>query len=312
MKIAVIDLGTNTCNLLIADAIDHHYEIIHQSKELVRLGDSKIKSNQISHEAIERVLTSLHNHSRIISQYKPERIRIIATSAIRTAENKVNLLELIGQETGWVTRVISGEKEAELIFKGVLLAFDTLPGKPVILDIGGGSNEMIIASGKQIICQGSFPTGMARVINRFDLSDPVTKADVDALLHFYSEEHGSFYKRCRMESVDTLIGCSGAFDTIADIIDEVDPGQKQRKIQEISPDQFWDVYNRLISSTHQQRLDMKGMDMVRVDLIVPAVVLIGQLIRETNIKSIIQTDYALREGVLYEEMKKQAAGNNQI
>jgi exopolyphosphatase/guanosine-5'-triphosphate,3'-diphosphate pyrophosphatase len=98
------------------------------------------------------------------------------------------------------------------------------------------------------------------------------------------------------------VGCSGAFDTIADIIDAVNPGEKLRTTQEILISDFNDVYKALIKSTREQRLIMKGMDMVRVDLIVPAVIFIEQLISEIGIIQITQTDFALREGVLFEMM----------
>ena len=101
------------------------------------------------------------------------------------------------------------------------------------------------------------------------------------------------------------MGCSGAFDTIADIIDSVNPGEKLRTTQVISISDFYDIYKTLIKSTREQRLLMKGMDMVRVDLIVPAVIFIEHLISETGITQIIQTDFALREGVLFEMMKRQ-------
>ncbi len=112
------------------------------------------------------------------------------------------------------------------------------------------------------------------------------------------------FEKFKVEKVKSLIGCSGAFDTIADIIDAVNPGKKQRITQSILMNDFWAVYEMLIKLTREKRLAIKGMDMVRVDLIVPAMILIGQFIREIGITEITQTDFALREGVLFEEMEK--------
>jgi len=303
MRIAIIDLGTNTCNLLIADVNSADFKILHQSKQLVKLGDNKIKANEISSEATERTLQSFQIHKEIIQKYKVEKVKVIATSAVRSADNKIEFLEKLSNQTGWIVKVISGEKEAELIFKGVLLAIKEFKNPSIILDIGGGSNELIIAQEKEIIWKESRPSGMARIVNQFQISDPIKPSEIKIIQNYFLEKHKSGFQKSIENSVQTLIGCSGAFDTIADIIDQVNPGKKQRTTQKISILQFYEVYNILIKSTREQRLKMKGMDIVRVDLIVPAVILIEQLISEFGIKRIIQTDFALREGVLFELIK---------
>jgi exopolyphosphatase/guanosine-5'-triphosphate,3'-diphosphate pyrophosphatase len=304
MRVAVIDLGTNTCNLLIAEINLNGCKILHQSKQLVKLGDDKIRENEISEAATSRVLQSFQIHKNIISNYQAEKVRVVATSAVRTAENKIEFLEQISENSRWLVKLISGEKEAELIFEGVLLAFNEFQNPAVILDIGGGSNELIVAHNKEMLWKESQPTGMARIINQFQLSDPIHPDEINALKNHFAEAHKNAFEKCKTENVQTLVGCSGAFDTIADIIDSVNPGEKLRTTQEILISEFYTVYQTLIKSTREQRILMKGMDMVRVDLIVPAVILIEQLISETGINEIIQTDFALREGVLFEMMKQ--------
>jgi len=299
MKIAIIDLGTNTCNLLIANTNASDYSILHQSKQLVKLGDNKIKSNEISPEATERTVNAFESHKKIIKKYDVDKVSVIATSAIRSAENKISFLERLGEETGWAVKVISGETEAELIFKGVLLAFKNLKNPSVILDIGGGSNELILAHKKELVWKESQPTGMARIINQFSISDPIQPNEIRQIQSYFSEQHKAAFEKCREQNIQSLIGCSGAFDTIADIIDQVNPGEIQRTTQEISMNQFIEVHQNLIRSTRQERLKLKGMDMVRVDLIVPAVILIEQTIANIGIKQMTQTDFALREGVLF-------------
>lgn len=304
MKIAIIDLGTNTCNLLIAETNLTEYKILHQSKQLVKLGDGKIKENEISREATTRVVDSLRVQQEIIQKYGVGKVRVLATSAVRSAGNKIRFLEQLSEKSGWIIKVISGDEEAELIFKGVLLAVHEFKEPSVILDIGGGSNELILAHRKEMIWKESQPTGMARVINRFHISDPIYLKEIETLHDFFLKAHKNTFKKCREKNVQILMGCSGAFDTIADIIDHVNPGEKQRVTQNISMKDFYEVYKSLIKSTRGQRLKMKGMDMVRVDLIVPAVIFIEQLITEIGINQIIQTDFALREGVLFEIMDK--------
>ena len=305
MRIAVIDLGTNTCNLLIAETkATDEYKILHQSKQLVKLGDDRIKKNEISEEATTRALQSLLGHKKIIDTFNVDKVQVFATSAVRDASNKTKFLEYLSCKTGWVIKVLSGEMEAEMIFKGVLLAFHEFHEPSVILDIGGGSNELILARDKEILWKESQPTGMARVINRFNISDPIKPGEIIQLKKFFSEGHKNAFIKSKEIGVKKLIGCSGAFDTVADIIDQVDPGKKSRVTQKITIEDFYSVHKIIIKSTRDERLTIKGMDMVRLDLIVPAVILIEQLISSIGITEITQTDYALREGAFYEMMKK--------
>lgn len=304
MRIAVIDLGTNTCNLLLAEMNGKQYKILHQSKEMVKLGDGKIRDNQISDEAIFRTIAAFRVHNEIMETFGVDEIKVFATSAVRTADNKAEFVAAIEKVCACSVEVISGEREAELIFKGVLLAFRNIEFPSVILDIGGGSNELILTHKDAILWKESRPTGMSRIINSFDLSDPISEEQVRELQKYFADEHQTAIQNSTKKSVGTLIGCSGAFDTIADMLDEVNPGEKQRVTQVISLEEFYVVYEKLLQSTRDERLQMKGMDYVRVDLIVPAVILIETLISAIGIKQIVQTDFALREGVLYELLAK--------
>jgi exopolyphosphatase/guanosine-5'-triphosphate,3'-diphosphate pyrophosphatase len=303
MKVAIIDLGTNTCNLLIAEILNSDYTILFQGKELVKLGDQKIKTNIISDEAILRVKQAFKNYSKIINRFKVKRIKCLATSGIRSALNKMEFLKKVQEEISWKVEVIDGEQEAELIYKGVLLASKKINGPSVILDIGGGSNELILAHENKMLWNESQPTGMGRIINQYKISDPINEKEVKQLQNYFLQAHTNAFEKCSEFKVNSLIGCSGAFDTIADIIDKVNPGEKTRIEQNITLNDFYRVYSLLIHSTKNDRLKMKGMDMVRVDLIVPAVILIELIVSKLGISKITQTDYALREGVLYDELQ---------
>ncbi len=305
MKTAIIDLGTNTCNLLIANYTATDFKLLHQSKQLVKLGDIKIRDNLISDEAIARVLAALEEQQKIIDSMGVDEVRIITTSAVREANNKEAFLQAVSKKMNCPVEAVTGDKEAELIFKGVLLAMNNLEEKSMILDIGGGSNEIILAHNREMFWKESQPTGMARIINQFVLSDPLKQREIQILQNFFSARHQAAIQQCKNNAVNTLIGCSGSFDTIADIIDQTEPGKIQRQQKEIPLKEFHRVHTMLVNSTHKQRLEIKGMDNVRVDLIVPAIVLIEQLIKQAGITRIIQTDFALREGVLFDLMNSE-------
>ncbi|MBN1821351.1 MAG: hypothetical protein JXR31_15020 [Prolixibacteraceae bacterium] len=300
MRLAIIDLGTNTCNLLIAEILESNYKVLYRGKEPVRLLFSKKNENWIREDAFIRTSQALENHLKKIREFSISRVELIATSAVRDAGNRDEFVSFIQDKTGLEPNVITGEREAELIFKGALLAFNQIESPSLILDIGGGSNEFIVTSGSEIIWEESIPSGMSRIINMFSLSDPISKQEETELIRFFKLQHIDAIFNAKNAGVRTLIGCSGAFDTIADLIDKVDPGSKKRVRQEIRLNDFFKIYKILINSTRKERKEMKGMDNVRIDLIVPAVILINQVITALDINTVFQTDYALREGVMAE------------
>jgi exopolyphosphatase / guanosine-5'-triphosphate,3'-diphosphate pyrophosphatase len=300
MKTAVIDLGTNTSNLVVAEIVDNNAEILHQGKEYVRLGDQRINKNEISEEALQRVLAALDRQVLTAREYCSDNIRIIATSAIRQAHNQKQVTDAILEKTGIETEVIDGDREATLIYYGVKLALGKMDEPSAILDIGGGSNEIIISDNGTLLWKGSFPAGMSRIIHSFRISDPITPAESETLAGHYHLLHSEALEQCRKYGIKTLIGCSGAFNTLADILDEVDPEERFRKKKQITLDEFDSVYRRIIPSTEKERKIMKGMDPVRTELIVPAMILSRTFIDHTPVNKILQTSYSLREGVLYE------------
>jgi exopolyphosphatase / guanosine-5'-triphosphate,3'-diphosphate pyrophosphatase len=300
MIAAVIDLGTNTSNLVVARINHSDAHILHQGKTYVRLGDQRIVDNLISEDAMHRTLTAVRQQVLTAKQYGAEKIRIIATSAVRQAANQKALIDTIRSHTGIDTEVIDGEREAMLIYYGVRMALNHIEEPAAILDIGGGSNEVIICENGSVHWKGSVPAGMSRIINSFPISDPITKHETARLTHHFEEVHAEALRNCRIAGVKSLIGCSGAFNTLADILESKDPEQDFRRSKEISLSEFDSVYRKIVSSTYQERQHLKGMDPVRTDLIVPALILSRTFIGQTPVNRIIQTSYALREGVLYE------------
>lgn len=300
MRVAVIDLGTNTSNLVIAELEGSNPDILYQGKEYVRLGDQKITENIISEAARERAIGVIRGQTTIARKWNVDKIRIIATSAVRHAANRKEFTDSIQEISGIEPEVIDGEKEATLIYYGVKMALGTLGESSVILDIGGGSNEIIICENGTINWKGSFPSGMSRIINSFPISDPINNNEIIQLENHFEMVHHEALELCNRYGVKTMIGCSGAFNTLADVIDQINPEMQFRKAKHIELSEFEEVFNQIVPSTHKERKIMKGMDPMRTDLIVPAMILSRSFLKKTSIAKIVQTGYALREGVLYE------------
>ena len=301
-QIAIIDLGTNTCNLMIAEYSHSDFKILYQGKEVVKLGKSGMGNNQLTPDGLERAILAIHKHQERISHYHPQEIVIIATSAIREATNSDWFGQEVKTRTGLELQIVSGEKEADLIFKGVKLAFGEIEDHSLILDIGGGSNEFILTQKGIPVWKESFPLGMARIIEQIPPSDPITGDEILQIHHWFESRLEALWERLQNIYISMLIGCSGAFDTVADLIDQTDAGAKTRIRQEVSLHDFYRVYEQLIASTTAQRMKMKGMESIRVEMIVPSVIFIKMVIERLHIRRILQTDFALREGVLYERI----------
>ena len=300
MKLAVIDLGTNTCNLLIAEGDQQNYSILYQGKEGVKLGKGGINKKILTPEAFQRAAEALKKHKKTIVDYQVSQVTTIATSAVRDAANKAEFAAYLLNETGLELTIISGEEEAALIFKGVKLAFGNIPDQTLILDIGGGSNEFILTQDNDMLWKKSFPMGMSRVIEQFPVSDPVTKKEMKAIESYFRNGLSDLQIRLREIQIDRLVGCSGAFDTLADLIDRTAPGSKQRITQDINRSVFEQICDKIIQSTATQREKMTGMDPLRVEMIVPSFIFIQFILKSFNIKKITQTGFSLREGVLQE------------
>lgn len=301
-KIAVIDLGTNTCNLLIAEYQDQSYKILFQGKEVVKLGKGGIDKNMLTEDGLERAIQAIRIQQEIISKFHNSEVVIIATSAVREAINADWFLQQIRANTGLELQIISGEKEADLIFKGVKLAFDKTENYSLILDIGGGSNEFILTEANEPIWKQSFPLGMARIIEQIPPSDPITSKEIQQINDYFESQLNLLWNQTKNIRITDLIGCSGAFDTLADLIDQTEPATKTRIKQEIKINDFNQIYERLIKSTTAERKEMKGLESIRIEMIVPSVIFIKLIIDRLNIQKIYQTDFALREGVLFERI----------
>ena len=300
MRVAVIDLGTNTSNLVIAGLEEQKLNILYQGKEYVRLGDQSITENIISEAAFERAIGVIRRQIAIASKWNTEKIRIIATSAVRHASNRRQFTDTMREISGIETEVIDGEREAMLIYYGVKQALGSLQESSAILDIGGGSNEIIICENSTINWKGSYAAGMSRIINTFPISDPIDSDEIVQLEKHFEKVHSEAFDYCNRFGVKTLIGCSGAFNTLADVIDQIYPDENFRTAKLIKLQEFEKVFNQIVPSTHDERKIMRGMDHLRTDLIVPAMILSRIFLKKTSIEKIIQTGYALREGVLYE------------
>jgi exopolyphosphatase/guanosine-5'-triphosphate,3'-diphosphate pyrophosphatase len=214
MRIAVLDLGTNTFNLLIVDSSgnDRPSKVFNE-KLAPKIGQGGIISSLISDDAFERGLQCLEIQSKIIHSYKPDKTYVFGTSAIRNATNGSDFVREAKQRTGLDIHVIDGRREAELIYHGTRQAVDFGDQCVLILDIGGGSNEFILANRHRIFWKHSFEIGVSRLQQLLTPADPMSKHDVERIEQYVHGCIKPLYKAFDLFPASTLVGSSGAFET---------------------------------------------------------------------------------------------------
>ncbi|HLO58378.1 MAG TPA: hypothetical protein VK179_06525 [Bacteroidales bacterium] len=306
MRVSVIDLGTNTFNLLIVEtADDQSYRIVYNSKLPVKLGKSGIDKKEIRPDAITRGMNALERHMATIKEFKSDKVIAIATSGIRSARNGEQFVKMIQQRFGLEVEIISGDREAELIYNGVRQAIELTNEKVLILDIGGGSNEFIIADRDNIFWKKSYPLGVARLLAKFKPSDPISIEEIEFISNYLEERLSDLFEEFRKHKITTLVGASGSFETIVSMIRAEDPASESETSiipQSVVIDltDFENLYQKLINSTLKERKQMKGLESMRLEMIVLATLIVKFVLQKLKLSRLVQSNFALKEGVVYE------------
>ncbi len=304
MRVAILDLGTNTFNLLVSETTgENKLSIIHTAKEPVKLGKGGIHKGMITDEAMERGFLAIEHHLKNLKKYNPEKTYAFATSAIRDASNGRFFNKEVNERFGIFVHIIPGDREADFIYKGVRQSIEMNEEKVMILDIGGGSNEFIIANKKSIFWKQSFNLGMARMLEIFPVSDPIKNDEIKNLESYFDLELEKLFTAVKEFNPSTLIGASGSFETFFSLLANSMPpkyiksASPSRKIEIID---FFNLHESLLKSTIKERTNMPGMEIVRVEMIILASVFVSFVLRKCNINNLYQSDYALKEGVVAE------------
>lgn len=308
MRTAIIDIGTNTINLLVVQEDVDSYHILREAKYPAKLGKGGIHLGIIQPDAVERAFDGLRIHLDVAHELGADRIYAFATSAIRNASNGNEFCQKVKDQFDLDIHVVDGSEEAQLVFDGVKQVVPIGNERIMILDIGGGSVEFIIANKDGVLWKHSFELGMARLLEKFKVSDPITPAEIKAVENHIRPELAPLYEALRQYPLDMLVGSSGSFDTLAGMIaalnhPNLDISQTSSYFIPIAS--FEELHRKLVASTAEQRLGMKKMDPHRVDMIVLASIFINFVIREMRISMLQQCSFALKEGVIFRIMNQQ-------
>ena len=295
MRKAVIDLGTNTFNLLIGDMINGKLNLVYTDKKPVLLGMGGINDKRISKEAMQRAVEAMVGFKSLCDEYEVEKIKAIGTSAIRDAVNQREFLETILSASGIEVEVVSGKREAELIMKGVRLTH-YFEQPTLIMDIGGGSTEFILCHQDEVLNSISTNIGVSRLYQQLGKPMDYTADQMETVLVELEKYRVEFAAFCDAEC---LVGSSGSFETFYEMINKT-PIPQVDESQEMSYTAFEGVLDWTIGSHHNERIANPHIIPLRKDMIPIASLLIKWVLDQIEVHKIYVSPFSLKEGAFTE------------
>jgi exopolyphosphatase/guanosine-5'-triphosphate,3'-diphosphate pyrophosphatase len=306
-RLAVIDCGTNTFNLLIVETENKQYKKVFKTRIPVKLGEDTINLGYINNSAFERGILALNNFKIICLDYNVNEIYAFATSAIRDASNGIEFVKEVKNKFEIDIKIIDGNEEAELIFYGNKQAVPLNDKISLIMDIGGGSNEFILCNKDTIFWKQSFKLGAARLIEKFKPEDKISLKTIETINNYLNTELKDLHNACKKFIPIELVGSSGAFDSFIEMIHGELDGEildEFKHCYEVDLNKFNLISEKIINSNYKQRTEIRGLVEMRVDMIVISCILVSNIIDKLNLQKMRVSTYSLKEGALYKILNK--------
>jgi exopolyphosphatase/guanosine-5'-triphosphate,3'-diphosphate pyrophosphatase len=313
-RIAAIDIGTNSFHLVIVDVQpDGSFKLLDKQREVIRLGSHKGEDlSLISEGEIEKAIDILKNYKMLAEHYGAS-IRAVATSAVREADNKDKFVKAIKEKTNIDIEVVDGRTEAKLIFYGIMNAIDVSDKNVLCIDIGGGSSEFIYAEKGNPLITESVKIGAVRLSKKFFPEFILKKEAVEAC-HSYVEAQISYIKYLiEGKRIEQVIGASGTIVAASILVQELFNKPKRKSINKLSftAEELNFVYKEVIGrKTPAERVSLPGMELKRADIIPAGLIILKTVFDVFEIKHITLSEYALREGIIYDTILKLNSANN--
>lgn len=302
MRIAAIDCGSNSFHLLIADAYGHdQMEVVEDDKSLLYLGAEVAKSGEISSASLTRARRVIRHYKTLIERHDVKIVRCVATSAIRSASNGSQVIESLSKSLGHEIRVISGDEEAETIFRAIS-ALSALPETRILgCDMGGGSLELMAGQRHGLEYACSVPLGASRLASQLEVNDPLSKTDIENIETQCQNLFKDFAQRYPKDLFSNIVASSGTLTTLVSMARANVDGFVSPPMTIISAEtsEIENICQSLIKKSPKDRSKMIGYDKAR-DIYLPTAAVVALEIMKLGSKSSnwMISPYALREGMV--------------
>ena len=318
--IAAIDLGTNSLHMVVVEIEPKlpSFSIIGKEKETVRLGNREPETGNLKLEVMERAIHALARFQEVAKTLNAEAIIAVATSAIREAPNGRDFLERVKKELGLDVDLISGQEEARRIYLGVLSGMEFAEQPHIIIDIGGGSTELILCDSQEEKVLTSTKVGAVRLSKGFITTDPISNSEFDYLQAYTRGKLERAADEIKVKLTNgtypCLVGTSGTIETIAAIDARnklgVEPSTLNGYEFTFSDLQTW--IHRFRKMDNKERAEIPGMPDRRSEVILGGAIVLQEAMALLNVGSIKICERALREGVIVDWMLKNGFIENRL
>jgi exopolyphosphatase / guanosine-5'-triphosphate,3'-diphosphate pyrophosphatase len=296
-RIAAIDVGTNSIHMIVAEAQGQGYRVIDKEKEMVQLGRGALERMPLTDAAMSAAVSTLRSMVEIARRHSVDDIVAVATSAIREAPNRKRFLADVQRAAGIDLRVISGEEEADYIYRAVRSAVEFHGGTALSIDIGGGSVELILGTAMEVFLTRSEPLGSLRVAQRYDLESEVSNRDVKKCRRAVRKMLKKSLARISSVPFDFTIGTSGTIVTLA----ELAGGGAQpvtSGLRWVTRSRVRELIRALAPLPTSDRARKFNLEEKRAGTIVAGAIVLDEIMRGLEIEHLRACDVALREGIV--------------
>lgn len=276
-RVAAIDCGTNSIRLLIADSVDGQLRDVHREMRIVRLGQGVDATGRFAADALDRTRVALVDYAALCEAHRVDRVRMVATSAARDASNRDSFFAMTADVLGVTADVITGAEEAQLSFRGAVNELDSAQAPFVVVDLGGGSTEMVLGE-SDVIASFSADIGCVRVTERCLHTDPPTPREVVAARDLIRERLGEALRAVPVQRARTWVGVAGTMTTIAALaLDLPTYDSAAIHLSRVGIERLLQVCDGLIDMTRAQRAGLGPMHEGRADVIGAGAIVVEEL-----------------------------------
>ena len=310
-RVAAIDCGTNSIRLLVADVTTrddgtHWLRDVHREMRIVRLGQGVDATGVLAPEALERTRAALADYTAILRRKGAEKVRMVATSATRDAANRDDFFTMTADLLGAPAEVISGDEEAQLSFTGAVAGLDPDDGPFLVVDIGGGSTELVLGtwtgSHAEVEAARSVDIGCVRITERALRSDPPTPDEITAAKSLAGEILAPAFDAVPVSRARTWVGVAGTVTTLGALalkLDEYDSDAVH--LSRLSPSDITDLADHLLTADHAERAANPVIHPGRVDVIGGGAVILRalaeRLFAETPVEELVVSEHDILDGI---------------
>ena len=301
VRIAAIDIGTNSIHMVIARATGAAgFEFEDREREVVQVGRGSFRTGRLQAAAVRRTVEALARFVDLARRHEVDRILCTATAAVREAKNGGRFIQAARAAAGITPRIIPAEEEGRLIYLGVKRALQLGPRPSLIVDIGGGSAQLVVANSERLIEAASAPLGALRLTECLLESDPPSRRDLQRLRRHIRRHAKDALEAVSAHAPEAVYGSSGSIHALAQLAHELEHGTPLAHLNgyRLSRARLARVTRLLQGLDLARREELPGLDTQRAEIILPGAMVLGHVLDGVGADAIVVSDYGVREGLV--------------